>query len=106
MVKFRIHSLGGRKVQIWESVKKCQNLLFFDIFCNILNKMKDNFCQECVKGGLYLSRANLKQLPLISLEKCFFPVLTLLLHLSLHKIWLSEPHKNYSFEMSDNRAIL
>ena len=39
-------------MQIWESAKKCQNYKFFDIFWDILNKMKDNLGQECVKGGL------------------------------------------------------
>ena len=39
-------------MQIWESVKKCQNYRFFDIFLDILNKMKDNLAQECVKGRL------------------------------------------------------
>ena len=31
---------------------KCQNYRFFDIFWDILNKMKDNLGQECVKEGL------------------------------------------------------
>ena len=39
-------------MQIWEVLKKCQNYRFFDIFWDILNKMKDNLGQECVKGGL------------------------------------------------------
>ena len=39
-------------MQIWESVKKCQNYRFFDIFWDILNKVKDNLDQECVKDGL------------------------------------------------------
>ena len=39
-------------MQIWEMFKKCQNYRFFDIFWDILNKMKDNLGQECVKGGL------------------------------------------------------
>ena len=56
-------------MQIWENVKKCQDYRFFDIFWNILNKMKDNLSQEYVKGGFYLPSANLKQLPLISMRK-------------------------------------
>ena len=35
----------------------------------------------------------------------FFTVLTLLFRLFLPKIGLSHPHKNYIFEMSNNRAI-
>ena len=31
-------------------VEKCQNYRFFDIFWDILSKMKDNLGQECVKG--------------------------------------------------------
>ena len=63
-------NLGEGEVQILESVEKCQNLLvFFYIFWDILNKMKDNLCQKCVKGGIYLSRANLKQFSLASVEE-------------------------------------
>ena len=32
--------------------KKCQNYRFFDIFWDILDKRKGNFCQEYVKKGL------------------------------------------------------
>ena len=39
-------------MQIWESVEKCQNYRFVGIFWEILNKVKDNLGQECVKGGL------------------------------------------------------
>ena len=43
----------------------------FDIRWDILNKMKDNVGQECVKGGggFRPSMATLEQLPLISLER-------------------------------------
>ena len=38
-------------MQILESVEKMSDLLgFFCIFWDILNKMKDNLCQKCVKG--------------------------------------------------------
>ena len=56
-------------MQIWEVFEKCQNYRFCDIFWDTLYKMKDNLGQEYVKGGFYPSRAKLKQLPLISLEK-------------------------------------
>ena len=40
-------------VQIWDSVWKNVKIIgFFEIFWDILNKMKDNLGQECVKGGL------------------------------------------------------
>ena len=56
-------------MQIWKPFEKCQNYGSFDIFLDILNKMKDNLGQEYVKGGFYPCRAKLKRLPLISLEK-------------------------------------
>ena len=34
--------------------EKCQNYRFFDIFWDIVNKMKDNLDQECVKGSSIL----------------------------------------------------
>ena len=39
-------------MQIWGSVKKCQNYRFFDIFWDILDERKINLGQECVKYGL------------------------------------------------------
>ena len=57
-------------MQIWESIEKNdQNHRFFDIFCDILNKMKDKLSQECVNGVFYPSRTNLEQFSLISLER-------------------------------------
>ena len=35
-----------------------------------------------------------------------FPVLALFFHLSLPKIWLSHPNKNYIFETTKDRAII
>ena len=39
-------------MQILESVEKISKFtgFFFYIFWDILNKMKDNLCQKCVKG--------------------------------------------------------
>ena len=34
-----------------------------------------------------------------------FVVLALFFHLSLPKFWLTGPHKNYTFETIENRAI-
>ena len=70
-MKFRIHPkiFEGRVANLgkcWENVKI---IGFFDISCDILNKMKDKLDKKCVKKGFYLSRAKLEQLPLISLEK-------------------------------------
>ena len=74
-----------------EVLKKIQNYRGFDIFWNILDKRKDNLGQECIKGGFYHSRAKLKQLPLISLEKwqfsCFGP--TFLPSNSLKSVFLT-----------------
>ena len=44
MIKFKIHP------KIWERERCKFGKVFFDIFWNILNKMKDNLGQECVKG--------------------------------------------------------
>ena len=41
---------------------KCQNYRFFDIFWNILNKLKDNLRQECVEGGFYPSKEKLEKI--------------------------------------------
>ena len=40
-------------------LKTCQNYKFFDIFLDILHKMKDNLGQERVKGGVYSSMAKI-----------------------------------------------
>ena len=69
MIKFRIDPKiwEGERCRLGKVLKKCQNYGFFDIFWDILNKMKDNLGQEC--AGFFPSRAKLEQLPLISLEK-------------------------------------
>ena len=54
MIKFQIRL----KIEVRERCKfvkvleKRQNYRFFDVFWDILNKMKDNLGQECVIGGL------------------------------------------------------
>ena len=64
MIKCRIHP------KIWESVKKCQNYRFFDIFLDILHKMKENLGQEGqrVKRGLLSFQGKIWN-NMISLEK-------------------------------------
>ena len=50
--------------------KKCQNYRFFDIFLNILHKLKGNLGQNHVKGGPpSFQGKKVKQFPLLSLEK-------------------------------------
>ena len=97
MIKFKIHS------KIWEGewckfgkvLEKCQNYWFFEIFWDILNKMKDNLGQECVKGGLLSFQGKIGTIFSVFIGKMtVFPVLTLLFHLSLPKTWLSHPQKN------------
>ena len=39
-------------MQTWESVGKMSNYRFFDIFWDILDKMKDSLGQESVKEAL------------------------------------------------------
>ena len=88
------------------SVGKCQNYRLFDIFWDILDKMKDNLDEECVKRAFYPSREKIGTTdPDFPGKMTGFPVLTLLFHLCLPKIWHSHLHKNYIFEMRNNRAI-
>ena len=58
----------GRGVNLGKC-KKCQNYRFFDIFLDILHKMKENLGQEHVKRGFYPSKEKLEQFSLLSLEK-------------------------------------
>ena len=97
MIKFKIHP------KIWEGewckfgkvLEKYQNYRFFEIFWDILNKMKYNLGQECVKGGLLSFQGKIGTIvPDFPGKMTVFPVLTLLFHLSLPKIRLSHPHKN------------
>ena len=54
--------------------------------------MKDNLGQECVKGGLLSFQSKIETIsPDFPRKMTVFPVLTLLFHLSLPKIWLSHP---------------
>ena len=67
--------------------------------------MKDNLGQDCVKVGLLSFHGKTETItPDFPGEMTVFPVLTLLFHLSLPKIWFSHPNKNYIFKMSNNRA--
>ena len=68
--------------------------------------MKDNLGQEYVKGGLLSFQGKIETIaPDFPGKMTVFPVLTLLFHLSVAKIWLSHPNKNYIFGMGSNRAI-
>ena len=51
----------GRRAKFGKLFEKCQNYSSFDIFWDILNKMKDNLGQECVKGGLLSFQGKLKE---------------------------------------------
>ena len=80
--------------------------MFFDIFLDILHKMKENFGQEHVKRGLYPSREKIEtSFPSIPEKMTVFSSFGPTFHPFLPKIWLSHPNKNYIFEISDNRAI-
>ena len=54
MIKFRIHSKmwEGKRCKFGKALKNVKIIGLFDIFWDILNKMKDNLCQECIKGEL------------------------------------------------------
>ena len=83
--------------------KKCQNYRFFDIFLDILHKMKENLGQEHVKKGTSILPG--KSFSAIPGKMTVFPVLTLFFHPFLPKIWLSHLKETYIFDISDNRAI-
>ena len=96
----------GRTVNLGNCLKKFQNYRCFDIFLEILHKMKMNLGQESVKRGFYPSRAKIGTIYHDIPEKMtVFLVLTLFFHPSLPKIWLSHLHEIYIFEISNNRAI-
>ena len=93
-------------MQILESVEKFQNLLLFYIFWDILNKIKNNLCQKCVKERHLSLQSKFETIAPGFLGKMMvFSSFSLLFHLSLPKIWFSHPHKNYIFGMSNNRAF-
>ena len=94
-------NLEGERGKFGKVLEKCQIICFFDIFWEILNKMKDNLGQECVlsyqgKIGTFV--------PDFPRKITVFLVLTPHFHLSLPKIWLFHPNIIY-FLMSNNRAI-
>ena len=58
MIKFQIHpkTEEAERCKFGKVLGKCQNYRFFDIFWDILNKMKDNLSQECVKVNFAMSQ--------------------------------------------------
>ena len=72
----------------------------------ILHKMKENLGKERIKRGFLSFPGKIGTVaPDFPEKKTVFPVLTLLLHLSFLKIWLSQLRKRYTFEISNKRAI-
>ena len=66
MIKFRIHFkiYEEESCKFGKVLKKCQNYRFFDIFLDILHKMKENLGQEHVKRGVsILPEKILEQFP-------------------------------------------
>ena len=60
MIKFRIYPKiwQGERSKFGKVLEKCQNYRFLDILWDILDKMKDNLGQECVKRGSILPGQN------------------------------------------------
>ena len=77
-------NLGGERCKLGKLFEKCQNyIVFFYIFWDILNKMKDNLGQECVKGELLSFQDKTETIALDFPGKMtVFLLLTLLFHLS------------------------
>ena len=87
-------------------LKKCQHSRFFDIFLDVLHKMKENLGHEHVERGILSFHGKIGTiLAAIPGKMTVFPVLNLLFQPSLPKSWLSHLHKNYNFEISNNSAI-
>ena len=87
-----------------EKCSKNVKIISFMTVLGILHKIKENLGQEHIKRDFYLSREKISRISSDFPGKMIvFPVLTLLFHLYLSKIWLS--HKNYISEMSGNKAI-
>ena len=90
-------------MQNWGSVKKCQNYRLFAIFWDILDKMKGNLDQECVKRGLLSFQGKIGTIsPDFPRKMTVLRVFALLFHLSLPKIWYSHLYTIYIFGMSNN----
>ena len=89
-----------------EKCLKNVKLGFSDIFLDILHIMKENLGQKHVKRELLSFQGKIGKIaPDFPGKMTVFLVLTLLFYLSLPKLWLFHPHKNYISEMSNNRAI-
>ena len=52
MIKIHPKIWDGERCKFGKVLEKCQNYRFLYIFWDILDKMKDNLGQECVKGLL------------------------------------------------------
>ena len=84
----------GDRGQFGKVLEKCQNYRFFDIFLDILHKIKENLGQERVKRGLLSFQGNIGTIsPDSPREMTVFSVLFLLFCLSLLKTWLTHLHK-------------
>ena len=71
MIKFKIHPTiwEGEWCKFGKVLENVKIIGFFEIFWDILNKLKDNLGLECVRESFYPSRAKLEQFSLTSLEK-------------------------------------
>ena len=63
-------------MQIGKLFEKCQNYRLFDIFWDILNKVKDKLGQECAKGGIEIIAPDFsgKMIAFSSFDPTFPPV--------------------------------
>ena len=80
-------NLGEERYKFGKLFEKCQKCRIFDNSWDILNKMKDNLDQECVKGGLLSFQGKIETIApdFSGKNDSVFLVLTLLFHLSLPK---------------------
>ena len=92
-------------MKIWGSVKNVKIIGVFYL-SGTFKKRKGNLGQECVKRGLLFFHGKTGKIASdFPMKNDSFPVLALLFHLSLPKIWHSHLHKIYIFRLSNNWPI-
>ena len=98
-------NLGGESCKFGEVLKNIKIIGFLKFSWTFCKKMKENLGQEHVERGLLSFKdKSWNNFNCYSLKNDSFSVLTLLFHPSLPKIWLFHLHKNYIFEISNNKA--
>ena len=95
----------GRGSKLKEGLKICLKTYFFEVSGSIF-KLVGILSQNSEMEGVLTIQGQIGKIPLQSPGNMnIFPVLTLFFYLSLPKIWLTKPHKDFVFEINKNRTI-